>query len=132
MGALKTLGVAILVSSALSIVGFICRDVLLPGPWGEGAEMFFSVLATAAFSHGLAPLFWQGHLSAAAVSRSLRFWLALATGMTVIRYVQVDGGGFNATDIAMTVVVSLVLLPVVVSWFRFIRREATAQRAPIS
>jgi hypothetical protein len=114
-------------SFALSIVGFICRDVL-PGPLGEGAHGFFSMLATGAFSHGLATLFWQRQLSETAVARSLRAWLALATGVAIIVYLEARGGGFSPIDIAITIAVILVLLPMQVSWLRFMRREAQAQR----
>lgn len=126
-GALKTVALGIGASIALEVLGFVGQGVL-PGAWGEAAKGFFSMLATGAFSLSVAPLFWQKQMSAAALFGSLRFCLALATGVAIIVYVEASGGGLSAIDIAITIAAILALLPMMVSWVRLLQREAAAQR----
>ena len=64
-------------------------------------------------------------MSAAALSESLRLCLAMATAAAVIFYLEADGG-LGAIDIAISVLVCLALLPMAISWFRLLRREALA------
>jgi len=123
MGAFKAVSLAVLGSSALTIVGHICREVA-GGPPGAAAEGFFSTLGAGVFGHCLVPLFAQKHMSRYAVSRSLRAGLALATAVAIVSYLEADGG-FSTIDIAITVLVSLAILPMVISWIRLLRHEAT-------
>jgi len=127
MGALKCIVRGFVLSSAVGLIGFIAEH-MFPGAWGAAADVFFGMLAAGLMGEALAPVLAQRFLSARVVSRSRWLSLALATGMAIIRYLEVEGGGFNAADIAITVVVIVALAPMLVSWTRLARREVHAQR----
>jgi len=122
MGALRCIVRGFVLSTAVGLIGFIAEH-MFPGAWGAAADVFFGMIAAGLMGEALAPVLAQRFLPSLVVSRGRWLCLALASGMAIIRYVEVDGGGFTAADIAITVVATVALLPMVVSWTRLARRS---------